>query len=47
VPHGRIVLLNNREPVCGACIAQCGHVLQIAECVAHDLTPPLECGLLV
>ena len=44
-PQGRIVLLNNRERVCGACIEESGSMLRVAERIATDLTPSIECGL--
>jgi hypothetical protein len=46
-PQGRVVLLNNRERVCGACIEETGSLLLVAERIGTDMTPSIECRLAV
>ena len=44
-PQGRVVILDNREPVCGGCITQIASVADVGASVALDMTPSVECGL--
>ncbi len=45
-PQGEIVILDSAQQVCGACIDLMGNLLAVAERVAQDLTPPIECGFI-
>jgi len=44
-PQGHVVILDNREPVCGGCITQIARVADISHCIALDMTPSIECGV--
>jgi len=44
-PHGRVVILDNSERVCGACITQIARVADISQHVVVDMTPSIECGI--
>jgi len=45
-PLGEIVILDNREPVCGACITQIASRADVGHRIAVDRTPASECGYL-
>jgi hypothetical protein len=43
-PHPHIVRLDSKQNVCAPCIDEIGDLLLVAERVANDMTPPIECG---
>lgn len=45
-PQGRMVTLNNRETVCGACIGRTGNLQAATVRIEMDRTPAIECGFL-
>jgi len=46
MPLGEIVILDNREHVCGACITQIASRANVVPHIGMDRTPAAECGFL-